>query len=46
MPIKVGILEDDPYVLNELTEMVKASEKLEYVMSVSAGRKKQGLIFY
>lgn len=37
MSIRVGILEDDPYVLNELTEMVKLSDKLEYVMAASAG---------
>jgi len=35
-PIRVAILEDDQYVLSELTEMVKASSKLEYVMAVSS----------
>jgi len=39
MSIKVGILEDDAYVLQEISEIVKASKKLEYVMAASSGEK-------
>ncbi len=37
MPIRIAILEDDQYVMNELADMVKSSDKLEYVMAVSSG---------
>lgn len=39
MSIKVAILEDDAYVLQEISEIVKASKKLEYVMAASSGEK-------
>jgi len=37
MSIKVGILEDDAYVLQEISRIVRASDKLEYVMAASSG---------
>jgi len=36
MVIKVGILEDDAYVLQEISNIVKSSDKLEYVMAASS----------
>ncbi len=36
MSIRVGILEDDTYVLEELSDIIKASDKLEYVMAASS----------
>ncbi len=36
MSIRVGILEDDTYVLEELSDIIKASNKLEYVMAASS----------
>ncbi|MEL7020656.1 MAG: response regulator transcription factor [Bacteroidota bacterium] len=38
MSIKIGILEDDAYVLEEITSMVKSSDKLEYAMAASTGK--------
>jgi len=39
MSIRVGILEDDSYVMEELLSIVKSSDKLEYVMAASSAEK-------
>jgi len=36
MKIKVGIIEDDIYILEDLREIIKTSRKLEYVMSATS----------
>lgn len=36
MSIRIGILEDDSYVMEELLSIVKSSRKLEYVMAASS----------